>query len=164
MRFCFLRQIAISDFGELRMSHKNKDYIAMLRSKGYRVTAQRLMVLDAVCEIKAHATIAEIQNKVHFFDPSIDRSTIYRALEVLTQVGLVTETDLGHGKVYVIAGEAKHHHLQCKTCGKVFSIPEQALQNFIQEVQDNYGFQILADHLVLTGTCQDCQLEETKND
>jgi Fur family ferric uptake transcriptional regulator len=138
------------------MSHENKDYIQILRSSGHKVTPQRLIVLDAVCALEGHATIAEIQAKVHFLDPSINRSTIYRALEVLTEVGLVTESEMAGGKIYRIAGEAEHHHLTCNLCGRVFTIPSTALDTFIAGIQRNYGFLILADHLVLKGLCESC--------
>jgi Fur family transcriptional regulator, ferric uptake regulator len=144
------------------MSHENKDYIQILRSRGHKVTPQRLIVLDAVCALEGHATIADIQAKVHFFDPSINRSTIYRALQVLTEVGLVTESELGENKIYRIAGEAEHHHLTCNICGKVLTIPAADLYGFIEAIEENYGFKVSADHLVLEGFCESCQPLKTK--
>jgi Fur family transcriptional regulator, ferric uptake regulator len=139
------------------MSHENKDYIQILRSQGHKVTPQRLIVLDAVCALEGHATIADIQAKVHFLDPSINRSTIYRALEVLTEVGLVTEAEMAEGKIYRIAGEAEHHHLTCTSCGRILTIPKAALSGFIADIQRDYSFVIAADHLVLKGTCEACR-------
>ncbi|MBZ0301759.1 MAG: transcriptional repressor, partial [Anaerolineae bacterium] len=73
------------------MTHENSDYIQVLHEKGYRVTPQRLIVLDAVCACQGHATLADIHARVMDMDPTIDRSTIYRALSVLQKVGLIVE-------------------------------------------------------------------------
>jgi Fur family ferric uptake transcriptional regulator len=124
------------------------------------VTPQRLIVLDAVCALEGHATISAIQEKVAYLDPSINRSTVYRALEVLQEAGLVTESDLGTGKVYKIAGEANHHHLSCKACGRIQTIPSEALDTFIQQIEVNYGFKLVADHLALSGFCADCMAKK----
>lgn len=140
------------------MTHENKDYIEALRSKGYRVTSQRLIVLDAVCEHQGHATIGDIQASVNDMDPSIDRSTIYRSLDVLRDAGLVVESEIeGTGKIYRIAGESDHHHLACISCGKVLTIPQTDVEPLLNHFLETYGFEVQTDHLVLNGLCQDCQ-------
>jgi Fur family transcriptional regulator, ferric uptake regulator len=145
------------------MSHENRDYIQILRSHGYRVTPQRLIILDAVCELNGHANIADIQAKVLEMDSSIDRSTIYRALEVWCVVGLVVESEIGdQGKVYKIAGESDHHHLVCQSCGTVITVPNTVLQPLLDTIHTEYGFQINIDHLTLPGLCPNCQAAEPK--
>lgn len=139
------------------MSHENKDYIQILHSRGYRVTPHRLIVLDAVCELAGHATIADIRAKVKALDSTINPSTIYRALAVLTNAGLVTATEMQDGhKVYRIAGEASHHHLICQSCGNVQTVGSEAIAPLLQSILDSYDFIIIADHLALKGFCQQC--------
>ncbi|MDQ7026986.1 MAG: Fur family transcriptional regulator [Anaerolineae bacterium] len=122
------------------MSHEEKDYIQILRSQGYRVTPQRLIVLDAVCDIGGHAAIATVVARVKKLDPTIDLSTIYRALDVLGEVGLVVATEIGdEGKVYKIAGEATHHHLICQNCGTVLSISHDEVNPLFAHLQEKYG-------------------------
>jgi Fur family transcriptional regulator, ferric uptake regulator len=139
------------------MSHEEKDYIQILRSHGYRVTPQRLIVLDAVCEVGGHATIGAIMARVKMLDPTIDLSTIYRALDVWVEVGLVVVSDIGEqGKVYKIAGGSTHHHLICQSCGKVLTIRADELKPLLDQLQAKYGFVVRADHLSLPGLCRDC--------
>lgn len=139
------------------MSHEEKDYIQILHSHGYRVTPQRLIVLDAVCEVGGHATIGAITARVKMLDPTIDLSTIYRALDVWVEVGLVVVSDMGEqGKVYKIAGESTHHHLICQSCGKVLTIRAEELDPMFNYLQAQYGFTVRADHLSLPGICRDC--------
>ncbi|GAB4530270.1 MAG: transcriptional repressor [Anaerolineae bacterium] len=140
------------------MTHENKDYVKALHDKGYRVTPQRLIVLDAVCAHKGHATLADIQASVYEMDPTIDRSTIYRALDVLQEVGLIVEAEIGEtGKVYRVAGEADHLHLVCVSCGQVMTVSVDGMMPFLQHFRDTYGFDVQSDHLVLKGFCQDCR-------
>src|SRR5690606_14295725 len=140
------------------MSHEEKDYITALRTKGYRVTSQRLIILDAICDHQGHATIADIQGSVNQMDNSIDRSTIYRSLDVLKEVGLVVEAEIeGIGKIYRIAGESNHHHLVCISCGKMFTIHQSDVEPLLQNVLDKYGFEIQTDHMIFNGFCGDCK-------
>jgi Fur family transcriptional regulator, ferric uptake regulator len=142
------------------VSHENRDYVEILRSRGYRVTSQRLIVLDAVCELQGHTTLADIQAKVMNMDPSIDRSTIYRALDVLCAVGLVVQSEIGdQGKVYKIAGESDHHHLVCQVCGAVITVPHAVLAPLLVTIRYEYGFQVSVDHLSLPGLCSNCRRE-----
>jgi Fur family ferric uptake transcriptional regulator len=143
------------------MTHEDKDYIQALRSRGYRVTPQRLIVLDAVCAHQGHATLADIQAKVHDMDPTIDRSTIYRTLDVLREVGLIVESEVGEtGKVYSVAGEADHHHLVCLSCGAVLTVDGDAIAPLLSHIRDAYGFEVQTDHLVFNGVCEVCRREE----
>lgn len=140
------------------MTHENKDYIKALRSKGYRVTPQRLIVLDAVCDHHGHATLADIQAAVYEMDPTIDRSTIYRSLDVLQEVGLIVGAEVGDaGKIYRVAGEADHLHLECLSCNQMMTIDLNEITPFIQHILETYGFIIQSDHLVLKGFCDKCR-------
>ena len=140
------------------MTHESQDYIQILRDKGYRVTPQRLIVLDAICEISGHADLGQVTAQVKYFDPTIDKSTVYRALDVLCAVGLVIETDLDkQGKVYCIAGDNPHHHLTCQSCGSVMTVPDDEFQHFQHQILDKYGFAIQSEHLAFKGVCKACQ-------
>jgi Fur family ferric uptake transcriptional regulator len=91
-------------------------------------------------------------------DPTIDPSTIYRALDVLVEVGLVVVSEIAEtGKIYKIAGAAQHHHLVCQSCGKVLTIQAEALAPLLNQLREYYGFEVRADHLSLPGFCADCR-------
>lgn len=140
------------------MTHETMDYIQALRARGYRVTPQRLIVLDAVCACQGHATLADIQRQVNDMDPTIDRSTIYRALAVLREAGLIVETELGAlGRVYRVAGEADHHHLVCLACGAVLTVSHDEFRPLWHHLREVHGFALQADHLVFNGYCRQCQ-------
>src|ERR1700691_3797296 len=100
---------------------------AALRASGYRVTPQRQLVLEAVTRLN-HASPEEIFAEVHQRASGVNVSTIYRTLELLEQIGLVSHTHLGHGAPrYHLAAEAQHVHLVCRDCEKIIQIDPAAV-------------------------------------
>ncbi len=139
------------------MTHQKIDYVAIMRAKGCRVTAQRLVILDAVCDVGGHATIGEIHRRVKAVDPTIDQSTVYRNLDILSSIGLIFSAEIGdQGTVYEIAGHTPHHHLVCKVCGGIEQIGSEALEMLAERVRQEYGFVVQPEHLVLSGVCKRC--------
>ena len=140
------------------MTHENNDYVNQLRAHGYRVTLQRLIVLDAVCAVGGHATLNDILARVKEMDPSVDLSTVYRSLDVLVDAELVVATDLGEkGRVYRVSASSDHHHLVCEGCGRILTIPETVLAGLIETVRLDFDFDIRTEHLALPGRCRSCQ-------
>jgi len=87
----------------------------------------------------------------------VNISTIYRTLELLNRLGLVTETDLGGGRVrYHPAGKGHHHHLVCQECGKVIDLDETVLYPLKKVLLQEYKFSADLRHLAIFGRCADC--------
>ena len=128
-----------------------------LRARGYRVTPQRQLVLAAVTKLE-HATPEEIWADVQQTASGVNISTIYRTLELLEQLGLVTHTHLGHGAPrYHLAAEAEHVHLVCAECGRITEIPPEAVAPLVSALADDYGFQTDVGHLTVFGRCESCR-------
>lgn len=143
------------------MTHESLDYYNILRSRGYRVTPQRLVILDAICEGKGHTTLGEIYARAKIVDSSIDRSTLYRALELFKKVGLVVSANVGGGEeVYEIVQSEAHHHLACLKCGKIERVEHELVQPMFDKLEHSHNFTIKMDHLVIFGTCLSCQQNE----
>ena len=91
----------------------------VLRSRGLRMTPQRQLVLEAVRRLE-HATPEQVHELVRQQAKSVNLTTVYRSLELLEELGLVTHTHLGHGApTYHLAGDHQHIHLVCRGCGMV---------------------------------------------
>jgi Fur family ferric uptake transcriptional regulator len=128
-----------------------------LRARGYRVTPQRQLVLAAVTRLE-HATPEEIWADVQQTASGVNISTIYRALELLEQLGLVTHTHLGHGAPrYHLAAEAEHVHLVCSECGRITEVPPEAVAPLVAALERNHGFQTDVGHLTVFGRCESCR-------
>jgi Fur family transcriptional regulator, ferric uptake regulator len=128
-----------------------------LRAHGYRVTPQRQLVLEAVAKL-SHATPEEIAASVQQTASGINISTIYRTLELLDNLGLVTHTHLNHGApTYHLASDANHVHLVCQDCGKVDEASPDAIRPLVSALDDNHGFETNVAHLTVFGRCKDCR-------
>src|ERR1700724_2799359 len=114
----------------------SQSWDAALRASGYRVTPQRQLVLEAVTKLD-HASPEDIFAEVHQRARGVNVSTIYRTLELLEQLGLVTPTPLGHGAPrYHLAAEAQHIHLVCSQCGPVTQVGPGAVDALVAALDD----------------------------
>jgi len=128
-----------------------------LRASGYRVTPQRQLVLEAVTRLE-HATPEEIYAEVKQTAVGVNLSTVYRTLELLEQIGLVTHTHLGHGAHrYHLASDAQHVHLVCRVCGSIIQLEPAAVGSLVHALDDQYGFETDVGHLTVFGTCAQCR-------
>jgi Fe2+ or Zn2+ uptake regulation protein len=140
------------------MTHEMMDYEGIIRAAGHRVTPQRVLILDAVCDGSGHTTLGQIFARVRQVDRSIDRSTLYRTLRLFVELGLIVSADTGDGDTYYeIARPHRHHHLVCRRCGTEQEVEHTLLQTLIDQVVQRHGFRVDMDHLVLFGWCVTCQ-------
>lgn len=145
------------------MSHQNLDYVRVMHDRGYRVTPQRVTILDAICEGAGHSTLGAIYTRARKQDPAIDMSTVYRSVELFEDLGLVVSVEFeGHEKGYEISKPQPHHHLICKICKNEFDIDNQTVDDFYRALKQGYGYAVTMDHLVLYGLCPSCQ-KDRKN-
>ncbi len=129
-----------------------------LRERGYRLTPQRLMVLEAIHDAESHVSAEEIYAQVRARYPEVNISTVYRTLELLKKLELVTETDLGGGILrYHHVDKGHHHHLICQKCGRMFDLDESVLDSLSGALIREYGFVPDLRHLAIFGRCLDCQ-------
>jgi Fur family ferric uptake transcriptional regulator len=128
-----------------------------LHARGYRVTPQRTLVLAAVNDL-GHATPEEILVRVQADSPKVNLSTVYRTLEVLEDVGLVTHAHLGHGSpTYHSVDEDLHIHLVCRQCDGIDSIPASSARDFLGALERDRGFATDVGHMAIHGVCRSCR-------
>ncbi|MFC9973712.1 Fur family transcriptional regulator [Spirillospora sp. NPDC050679] len=127
-----------------------------LRAKGYRVTPQRQLVLEAVTNLE-HATPEEICTEVQRTAKGVNISTVYRTLELLEELGLVKHAHLGHGPPnYHLAADAEHIHLVCRDCGTVNDVDPEAAAGLAAGLRKEFGFETDVHHLTVYGRCAAC--------
>jgi len=90
--------------------------------------------------------------------PGVNISTVYRTLELLKRLDLVTETDLGEGRVrYHPADRGHHHHLVCQECGAIIDLDESTLFTLRDTLLREYKFIADLRHLAIFGRCINCR-------
>ena len=129
----------------------------ILKEKGYRLTPQRLMVLEALHSVDSHISAEDIFARVKSRYKYANISTVYRTLDLLKELKLVTEINLDDGCIrYHLTEKGHHHHLVCSLCGKIIDLPESALQKLGEMLAKEYKFQADLKHLAVFGTCSEC--------
>ena len=128
-----------------------------LRSRGFRMTPQRLVVLRILDHAGRHLTPIEIFQQVQQEMPGMTEATVYRTLSFLSAQGMVLPAHIGSGQlVYEMAGHA-HHHLICRNCGATHEIDHTLLEALYQQFQASTGFCIDSVHVTFFGLCPNCQ-------
>jgi Fur family ferric uptake transcriptional regulator len=126
-----------------------------------RASSAETIILETLEDNHSHLTAQEIYDQIRGRLPAVNRSTIYRALERLTQAGKVSVSDMGLGAaVYESVHNHNHHHLVCQNCHQVITIQDDEVANFFESIEQHYHFKINTNHLILFGTCPECSTEE----
>lgn len=132
------------------------DWKSDLRQRGYRLTPQRQLVLEAVDNLE-HATPDAILGEVRRTASGVNISTVYRTLELLEELGLVSHAHLGHGApTYHLADRHHHMHLVCRDCTDVIEADIEVAADFTAKLRDTFGFETDMKHFAIFGRCKDC--------
>ena len=134
------------------------DAAALLRSRGDRMTGPRRAVLTVLASRQSHLAPEQVVSAVAELDAGVHRASVYRALETLSELGLVQHVHLGHGTTaYHLAAEHRHLHAACGRCGAVVDLPGDLLDDVAARLDDRQGFALDPAHVALSGTCATCR-------
>ena len=127
-----------------------------LKATGYRLTPQRVMVLSAMAEHPGHIGVEEIFREVHEVYPYIDVATVYRTIQLLKRLHLVTEVDVGGFARYELMQANRHHHMVCRECGNAFDFSPNHMEELRKTLRDEFGFEPDLEHFAIGGLCSRC--------
>lgn len=129
----------------------------ILKEKGYRLTPQRRIILDILHQGGSHLSADAIYEQVRGKISGVNRSTVYRTLELMESLGLVVKAETHGAHVYHHSEEGHHHHLKCRRCGQVINLPEEALSSLRRTLLEQQEFDADLNHLVIRGLCRSCR-------
>jgi Fur family ferric uptake transcriptional regulator len=130
-----------------------------MRQHGYKLTPQRRAVLKIIMESRNHLSAEAIYKRVKEEYPAIGLTTIYRTLNILSDLGLICEVyTAGSCRSYLVRGPLEHHHhLICSGCSKVVDFTDCDLADTERKLSEGTGFKIEEHLLEFVGICPDCQ-------
>ena len=132
--------------------------IGRLSEKGYRLTPQRLMILSAIEGSSDHISAEEIYAQVAARYSHVNISTVYRTLERLRDLRILSQTDLGRGCAeYELVTDRPHHHLVCQGCGQVIDLDHTYVAMSAEVIRRDFGFEPFFDHFAIFGWCRECR-------
>lgn len=130
--------------------------LAVLRSRGGRVTSSRRILLQVLFEADGHMSAETLAEAVQARAPDVHLSTIYRNLEDLEELGVIAHSHLGHGpSSYLLAAHA-HAHFICAQCGAMIEAPDALFRGLARTAKAQLGFAIDPKHFAILGRCADC--------
>jgi len=132
----------------------------LLRDRGQRVTRPRLAVVEALRRLPGHPSAEQVAAEVSTAAPGVHRATVYRTLETLADLGVVTHVHMSHGTTaYHLASDEgePHLHARCSVCGRVLDLSQDLLDEARDRVAAELGFELDTGHVALSGRCADCR-------
>ncbi len=129
-----------------------------LKQRGYRLTSSRQKIVEALLNCGGHITADGLLEVVHEIDQTVGRMTVYRTLELLSELGLIRPIYQGTGAAhYILLDGGHHHHLICSGCDAVFEFEECGLQEVGRLLAERFNFAVEGHLVEFYGRCPNCQ-------
>lgn len=143
------------------MQYNENDFINILKGKGLKVTTQRKIILEVLAsQPDQHFTAEQIYELVKEKCPDIGLATVYRTIQLLSELDLIDKLNLDDGYArYEISKtneQHHHHHLICLECGNVYKFEDDLLDTLESKIYDTLGFQVMNHEVKLYGYCKNC--------
>jgi Fur family transcriptional regulator, ferric uptake regulator len=133
-----------------------------VRSQGARLTTARRALLGALVAGRGHLSADDLAAAVQAEHPDIHRSTVYRTLDALEQIGVIDHVHLGHGRAVYHLIDDPHQHLVCEECGLVIEVPDSMFDALAGDLASGYGFVLRPHHFAALGKCASCAARDSR--
>lgn len=135
-----------------------------LRARGLRWTPQRRILVEVLSRTDGHVTGAELVERCLALDPGTIPSTVYRTLDVLEELGVLSHSHGADGREeFHVLPASEHGHLYCRRCGATAELatddPDVAAATAAFDTER--GFEIDISHLTVIGRCSTCRADIT---
>lgn len=133
-------------------------FLTALERAGYRLTEPRREVAALIAGQTGHFAAADIVEEARTRRLGVGRATVFRTLDVLSDVGVVERIDLPSGEhAYLACEPVHHHHVICSSCGQSRDVDDARVRSVVRDVERRTGYRIDGHRLELFGLCPDCQ-------
>ena len=129
------------------------------KTKNLRSTQQRMVILEELRSKNNHPSADELYERVRKKLPRISLGTVYRNLEVLSQLGEIQKLNLSGSLKRYDGTPSKHYHIRCIRCDRVDDAPIAPLNQIEDELYQATVFEIIGHNLEFTGLCPACTKE-----
>lgn len=134
-------------------------WISAMGTAGYRITEPRRAVAELIAARDGHFTAADLIEDARSREVGIGRATIFRSLDLFTELEMLERIDLPSGEHAYVACEPRvhHHHIVCEDCGRVAEVDDRGLSAAVEDIQQRTGWQVQTHRLELYGRCPSCR-------
>lgn len=136
-------------------SHESR--IRRIRESGNKLTHARTVVLEALEGLEGHPTSADVVERVKELDESVGRASVFRALDLFTQLNIIRPTYVNTGTPhYVLMPDGHHHHIVCLNCNTMIEFDDCGLGGLERELEKRMGVKLVGHLLEFYGICESC--------
>jgi Fur family peroxide stress response transcriptional regulator len=135
--------------------------IAKLREKGYKVTPQRLAVFELILSRKDHPTADQIHKEVTKQYPSMSLATVYQALHLLTDMGLLQELGFTDRSSRYDPNIMPHINIICLRCGEIYDYKSESVKEMWSKIVTELEFEPVRQRLDVYRYCDECSKEKS---
>lgn len=128
----------------------------MHKNQLYRMTRQRQIILEELRKVDTHPSADEVYETVRKRLPRISLGTVYRNLEILSELGEIQKLELGGDLKRFDRNSNKHYHIRCMNCGRVGDAPIAPLNQVEDELYGATVYTIIGHRLEFEGLCPQC--------
>ena len=139
------------------MRYDAEHILDRLVADGGRRSAARVVIVDELLRAGSHFTAEDLAERVRKRSPTVNRSTVYRTLDVLERIGVLDHVHLGHGRAVYHRGDEDHQHLVCERCQRVEELPAAKLRTFEKMLERDFSFVVDRRHFAIVGLCSTCR-------
>jgi len=126
------------------------------RDRNLRMTRQRRVILETLRENNTHPSADEVYEMVRRKLPRIGLGTVYRNLELLSELGEIQKLELSGSLMRFDGVPEKHYHIRCINCDRLDDAPLQALDNIEEQLLGSTEYKVMGHRLEFMGLCPDC--------
>ena len=140
------------------MNNRVEALVEKLRAQEYRITPQRLALLELLVNSRDHPSARQLYDRLKDRFPTMSLATVYKTLNLLKDMGEVREIGLSdRDKHYDAFKPFSHAHLICTQCGSIIDVDTPTLQNQEQALAQRFGYRITGHRVDFFGICPQCQ-------
>lgn len=151
------------------MPENQEKFKDLLKQNGLKVTTQRVAILEVLNSRPGkHLTAEEIYDYVKKKYPEIGLATVYRTIQMLSELNVIDKLNLDDGYVRYEIGRKNHketchhhHHLICLDCGNIYAFQDDLLETLEERINAALGFQVVDHEVKLYGHCKKCRGSQT---
>lgn len=125
--------------------------------EGFRMTPQRIAILEEIRAAGGHLTAAEVIDRVHERHPSISVGTVYRTLNMFAERGVILEFPFGNQASRFDGRTERHDHVHCTVCGELRDVEVPSALLAHQVAEDQSGYEIQGHQTIFSGICPKCR-------
>ena len=131
--------------------------IQALRKKGYKATPQRVAICRLALRSRDHPTAQRIYSEVKELQPTVSLATVYKTLQILTELGLIQELDFPKGQARFDSYVEPHVNLVCLRCGNIRDFDDPAAREMVAKIAAKAEFTRTGQRLDIYGICKTCR-------